>query len=243
MTRVIKLFWDGLVYGSVTTVLMLAIFAAIAWYRFDLNKEKSFRLFAVLYNVDVAAMEARNLSAAARGADERASYDDVLKERAMATLDQDLRDQAINKGLADLRLLQRDLMEERRRYDLLKTSFDTELQRLRSTATNNAIIELQQTLESIKSSQAKDHIVRMLPSDFRNGRFTELSDEDRAAVIDVVTILKAMPLDKRKKLLGEFQTDEESQILAELLKLIRLGVPEAKLIDDTRGQLQEFNAN
>jgi hypothetical protein len=197
----------------------------------------------VLYNIDLVKPAAEKMIAARQAKMEDPSYDDVLRVRALRTLDQSLREQSIDDGLADLRLLQRDLMEERRRYDLLKRSFDAELEKLQHVATQSAIVEVQQTLETIKPKQAKDHMVRMLPDGFVKGEFTEMTDAQRQAVIDVVAIMKAMPLDKRKKILAEFDSEEDAQLLAELLRLIRIGVPEVELIGDARSRLEEFNAN
>ena len=44
---------------------------------------------------------------------------------------------------------------------------------------------------------------------------------DDGAMDDVVTIVKAMPLDKRRKILREFRTAAEAQQLHELLIEIR----------------------
>lgn len=243
MQKIVKLFWELIAYGSVATVLMLAIVAAQIKMNYGFDKEKSFRLFAVLYNVDLVKPAAEKMIAEREQQGEDAAYDDVLRVRALRTLDQSLREQAIDDGLADLRLLQRDLMEERRRYDLLKRSFDSELEKLQNVATQTAIVEVQQTLETIKPKQAKDHVVRMLPDGFVKGDFTEMTDDERKAVIDVVAIMKAMPLDKRKKIIAEFETEEEAAMLAELLRLIRIGVPDVELIGDARSRLEEFNAN
>ena len=234
---------DTIVYGSVATVLALLLLLAYTWSQYGIDSDKAFNVLTAVYEVDVAEMQAREIIAQERAEHEDVAYEQVLHERTMLSLDHDLREQAINKGLADFRLLQRDLMEERRRYDLLKNAFDAELRKLGLVAKDNAIVELQLTLETIKPAQAKDHIVRMLPQGFVNTDFTELEDDDRKAVIHVVTILKQMPLDKRKKILAEFKSEEDAEILAELLRLIRLGVPEVKLIDDTRQDLQQFNAN
>lgn len=240
---VVQFLRDALIYGSVATVLALLLSSGYLWMRFGADKEKVFRVMTAVYNVDTSEMEAQQAIAEQRGAHEELAYEEVLNERANRSLDQDLRQQAIGNGLADLRLLQRDLIEERRRYDLLKNAFDAELKNLKSVAKDNAIVELQLTLESIKPRQAKEQLVRMLPEAFGQTDFSELPEEDRKTIIDVVAILKAMPIDKRKKLLAEFKTEEEARQLAELLRLIRLGVPEVKLIDETRNRLQEFNAN
>ena len=243
MKLVTKFIRDAIVYGSVATVLALALLVGYTWSVYGLDQEKFFQILTAVYEVDVAQMRADKILAEQRSQTEDVAYEDIVRERTLKSLDHDLRQQAIAKGLADLRLLQRDLMEERRRYDLLKNSFDAELEKLKSVATDNAIVELQLTLETIKPRQAKDHIVRMLPTGFGNEEFAELPEEDRRSIIAVVAILKAMPLDKRKKILAEFKTEEDAMQLAELLRLIRLGVPEVDLIDDTRDRLQQFNAN
>jgi hypothetical protein len=50
-----------------------------------------------------------------------------------------------------------------------------------------------------------------------------------------------MPIDKQKKIFGEFKTPEESEQLHEILREIRLGMPESDLYGNTRSQLQQFN--
>ena len=56
---------------------------------------------------------------------------------------------------------------------------------------------------------------------------------------DVVTILKAMPLDKQKKIFSEFKSDPEIKKMAEILRNIRLGKPDSDVLHDTRNELQQ----
>jgi hypothetical protein len=69
-----------------------------------------------------------------------------------------------------------------------------------------------------------------------------LDEDDEAeaerAMTDVVTILKGMSLDKRKKIIAEFKSAEDSMRLHEILKEIRLGEPEVSLIQGTRDQVK-----
>ena len=62
---------------------------------------------------------------------------------------------------------------------------------------------------------------------------------DKQEMNEVVTILVAMPIAKRAKIVSEFKTAEELQKLDEMLRLIRQGVPEVNLIDKTRSQIDE----
>ena len=46
-----------------------------------------------------------------------------------------------------------------------------------------------------------------------------------------------MPVTKRAKIIAEFKTEDEAKMVAELLELIREGIPEAPLVDETKKQL------
>ena len=61
---------------------------------------------------------------------------------------------------------------------------------------------------------------------------------DVRAMNDVVRMIKAMPLDKRKKIMGEFKTAQESEKLKEILREIRLSPVEMDLLRDSRKQLE-----
>lgn len=243
MTRLIRIGRDMFIYGCVATVLALVVMGVLLWTRVGLSQEKIFRMLAALYDVDLVAMELQQRQIAQATDREDVAYDEILRRRAETSLDADLREQAINHGLADLRQLQQDLREERRRYDLLKQSFDAELEKLQNIARNDAILDVQRTLETVKPKQAKDHLLRMLPDGFAQLPLGDMESQQQRAIIDVVTIVKAMTLDKRKKILAEFRTEEEARQLAEILRLIRLGVPEVELISDARRDLQQFKHN
>ena len=80
------------------------------------------------------------------------------------------------------------------------------------------------------AKQAKEQIIRMLE------RSSGTADNHMQ---DIVRILKAMPLDKRKKILQEFKVDTEVEKLSEIILQILLGGADAELLRDTRGQLQQ----
>ena len=147
-----------------------------------------------------------------------------------ASLDLDLRESAIDKALGDLRTIETSLQNETKRLDSWKESFDKRLSDLQTAAADSSLREVQQTLEVIQAKQAKEQLIKML-------------EEPKSAtddpIEDVVRILKAMPLDKRKKILAEFKTPEETVMLAEILRVIRLGGSDSELLRDTRSQLQQ----
>ena len=212
------------------TTISLVVVGAMLWTKGVLGRDRLMGLVAALNGI-----ETRRDAAPAEGAEkpngEQVSFDEVMKRRLLASLDLDLRESAVDKSLGDLRNLESQIKSENLRLDQWKVSFDKRLQELETKAADTALLEIQQTLEVMNPKQAKDQIVRVLEE-------PPLNDTDQP-LHDVVTILKTMPLDKRKKILTEFKTPKEIETLAVILREIRLGMPDAELIRDTRGQLQE----
>jgi hypothetical protein len=56
----------------------------------------------------------------------------------------------------------------------------------------------------------------------------------------MVTIVKTLPAATQKKLLSEFQTEERSTYLYDMLTQIRLGMPDVETIREARNRLQQY---
>jgi hypothetical protein len=221
--------WLGTLFVafSVGTVLALFVLVGMLWWKGALSDERWLGMLAAVQGIDV-----RPVSAVARDPadDEQPSLEQFLQKRMTASLDLELRETAIDKSLGDLRLLESQIKTENQRLDQWKMSFDLRLAKLESQTTDEALLQLQRMLEAMSPRQAKDQILRMLKD-------TPSTDDD--PMRDVVTILKTMPSDKQKKILAEFKLEPEEEKLAEVLRQVRLGSPDADLIRDTRNQLQQ----
>ena len=219
-------------YFSVATVLAEAAALGIVWAKGNLNSETGFQLLAIAYDVDLNAVWKRVKSEATPIREAQVSYDEVVESRAGAGLNLYLREMAADKGLNDIRELQSALEHERDQYRKLKDDFDQALEQLKQGAADQGLQDVQRQLVSATVQQAKDQMVRILD---------EPTIESETSMQFVVTILKAMPLDKRKKILSEFKEQELDQ-LHEILKRIRRGVPNVDLIRETRHQLEQFES-
>src|SRR5688572_13690927 len=225
--------WLGSLFVAfaVGTVISLAVIAGMLWWKGVLTDERLYGMLAALQGIKPPPPPA--LSALDTGA-EQPAFDQILQSRLRASLDLDLRENAIDKSLGDLRTIEKSLQSESKRLDAWKESFDERLAMLQTAATDTSLREVQLTLEAIQPKQAKEQIMKTL------GDPKSPADDPME---DIVRILKAMPLDKRKKILGEFKSPEEIEKLHEILRVVRLGGSDSELLRDTRGQLQQQGAN
>ena len=130
----------------------------------------------------------------------------TVENRAKASAALLSRKEAIKGGLDRIGGFQTGLKSDRNHCEQLRVEFGILLSQLQTQVRTAALLEVQRTLETLKPKVAKTQIRRMI---------------DDGAMDDVVTIIKAMPLDKRRKILREFRTAAEAQQLHELLIEIR----------------------
>lgn len=224
--------WLGsaVVAFCVATVISLGVLGGMLWMKGALSGDRCLNILAAVYGIEQAGGAKANGEATEKNP-EQPSLDAVLERRALVSLDLDLRESALDKSLQDLRNLESQIKTERQRLDLWKQSFDNRIAALESGRTDQAIVELQQTIEAMAPKQAKEQILQILN--------TPPKSADDQPLSDVVNLLKNMPLDKRKKILAEFKLPEETEKLSDILREIRLGMPESELLRDTRKQLQQ----
>ena len=215
-------------YLCVATVLAQVICVAMFANSGTFSKDRLYSLMALVYGIDEDAIRDDIQKEDEPEEDnEEPDMQQIIDARAQRHLALDFRIQALDNGIENLRNMQSSLVEERRRYDQLKQSFDQRLKALEEGVQDEAIVELQRTLEALDPRQAKEQVLMML-------------ERDNAAMIDVVRLLKAMSTDKRKKIMGEFRSDEEQQKLADILDEIRRGAPDTTILGEARDQLQQF---
>jgi hypothetical protein len=145
----------------------------------------------------------------------------------LAARNLELREQAVKTALDRVLYEKNTLVLEKDRYELIKRTFEEQLAALREGALSTGRESVRLIWENVKPKQAKEQILMML-----EGRETN----------EVITILTAMPISKRAKIISEFKTQEETSKLDEILHLILEGVPEVDLIDETADQIQSQTA-
>ena len=219
MGSVIKMATSVALYMCLATLISQAAVVGYLWTSGTLSRHKARQIADVMAGVDMISADMAKSAGQLDELTQQVSFEDIVQHRVAKSLDLDLREQAVGKGLTDLRALATQLEEDTRRFDVRREAFNDNLTRLEDGAKGNAINEVRLTLEALRPRQAKDQMIRMLEDDQMEA---------------VVTIIKGMTLDKRKKLLAEFKVADEPDKLAEILKQILHGVPETTVIEQAK---------
>jgi len=223
---------QGVAYFCVATVIAQALCVGWLISQGNLTGQDPARLAAVFYGIPWPEEAPQDRVSKAPVDHEDLARGPVRAFEVAMELDLDMRDAAVEHGLNDFDFLQRELAKERQEYEIVYQEFKGRYDRMQRVAAADSITQLQQTLSALRPRQAKDQIMRTL----RRGE----SAADLDARRDVVTILKAMPIERRKRIIGEFRSTREQEKLAELLRDVRLGRPEVTLIEGTRKLLNRF---
>jgi hypothetical protein len=221
-------------YLCVASVISLCLLLGYASSKGYLDKDKVTKMIAVAQGAGVTSPTGADGDLSPSGSiddknknaetPEQPSLEEIEAQRSIHIRNLELREQALDSGLQEIRAAERKLADDKDSYDRLKNAFDKQLTELKegSQATGRENIRL--IWENIKPKQAKDQILQMIGAGQQS---------------DVVAIMSAMPIGKRAKIIGEFKTDEEAKKLQDILELIRQGMPEQPLIENAQQQLSQ----
>ncbi len=226
MKKLLGLFSATIVYFCVATVIAQAVGLAMLWYKGYFTEERAYAVLAAAHGVDMLALRDRLEAEKKIDQEEGPSYESAIDTHLRKSLDLDVREMAVQKGLENLVGFDTQVRVKYDRFADIKLKYETRLMEIANEAKDAALQNLQTTIEAMSPEQAKDQLVRML----RDG-----------AVNDVVKLMLDLPTDRQKKILAQFANDAEAQQLYEILKRIRLGEPTVSTIDQARAELQQLN--
>ncbi len=120
MARILGLLFA---YICVATVLTQAIGLSYVWSRGKIDGDKMFRIVAVIHNVDLSA-ELTEQAVAQVTDKEEMSYDEKSRMKAIMTKNLDLKQQALSKGVENLRFDREKLAQDWNHYENVKNGFE-----------------------------------------------------------------------------------------------------------------------
>jgi hypothetical protein len=210
------------VYVCIGQTLVMLMIVGLLISKGGLTHEKFRQIAAVVQGVDLLAIREKVEEERKTADTPQPSTADLADARARAARDLEIREQELVNIRNRLAKSQSDQAEEADRFRRLHDDFENRLKTLRDGAVAANMENARLMLENMKPKQAKEQIQKMLAE-------RELKQ--------AVTLLSAMPIEKRSKIITEFKTEEESEQLSEMLRLIRAGEPEVTLVDEAQKNL------
>lgn len=220
--KLLRLLTAGFAYFCMATLIALVGMIAFLSSKGLLGREKIAQIATLIREGELPA--ATRAQAASADAPPTVTLSDIEAARSMRLRQFELREQATNNVLAQVRFETEQLAREKDRFDRVYESFEKQLGKDRVTALTQGNENARLLLESIKSKQSKELIMEMLKAD---------------EIDEVVILFGAMPIAKRAKIAAEFKTEEELKKLDEIVRRIRQGLPDAAIIEQTRQSLAQ----
>jgi uncharacterized protein YneF (UPF0154 family) len=199
----------------VATVIAQAIIFALLLFNGRLDSERFRQMIALSWGIDLSADRIQQALATTQS-QEMPSFDEIMEKRALTSLELDLRQSSLNSYIEFLKFKEQHLSAAEERFDRRREAHRLEWEQRQAGLQTTAMKELQQTMEAMPPRQTKEQLVRMM--------------EERE-IGNVVAIIQAMPLDKRKKILAEFVDPADADKLQEILRRIGEGDPDKTLIE------------
>jgi hypothetical protein len=230
----IKMILRGAVAFCVGTVLAELLLLSMFSLSGGLSRLDPYVLAAIFYGIDQATLEEYQDEMNPEQTFSVVGLEELSRKNMAQILNLDMRERSMQTAIDDLRFYETTLGNERQRYDFLRTDFEEQLARLEGVANNANLIRLRDAIANLDPAQAKDQIMAFLQNADDSG--------DQEIANDVVVMIKTMPIDKRKKIFSEFQTELEKRRLGYIVHEIRVGNPEVPLIRKVREKLRQFDS-
>ncbi len=199
------------------TMIAEVITLCYFWSSWNMDRGRLVQILAIAQGLDLLEPEAEANPLRGDPAPEQPTFDQVIAARASADRDLRMREMSLASAAEELKSQQRRLAEQRDAYERLKNGFQAELARLKQGAEAEGRSAFSATMERLEPEQAKTFLLEML---------------EKNEIEEVVILLAGMEERRRSALLGEFQAPDEIAKIAEVLRLIRQGHPQAALAEE-----------
>lgn len=215
----IRLFGSMLAYVALGTMLAQVAGMGYLWQAGKLDRQKTFKILALIHNVEFDPARAAERKNQPEIDSSQLSFEDIERLRNVKSRDLELKLQTLHQGLEQSNFERTELSKDKERYLLLKNSFEQRLEELQAETEAKGYANVRLIWENINPKKAKEQILKMVDAD---------------EMQDIVHILSEMPIGKRAKIVSQFATPEETEILDKILRQIRQGGAISSLVGDMR---------
>ena len=207
MIRIVEALGALAVYFLAALALGTIIVCVRVWLAWKVTPQRVTQALDVIRGRSLPAAVNASLPEPAEPAEEP-SYEAILQRRALAYRDLELKALALQNLQDQLRVEETRFSEKEKLLAKREQSFQEKVQAVEDESVTAGRETVRRTLETVKPAQAKWLLLDMLNK-----------GEER----EVVALLAEMNDSKRGKIISEFRTPEETDKIAEVLRLLREG--------------------
>lgn len=207
MIRIVEALGALAVYFLAALALGTIIVCVHVWLAWKVTPQRVTQALDVIRGRSLPAAVNASLPEPAEPAEEP-SYEAILQRRALAYRDLELKALALQNLQDQLRVEETRFSEKEKLLAKREQSFQEKVQAVEDESVTAGRETVRRTLETVKPAQAKLLLLDMLNK-----------GEER----EVVALLAEMNDSKRGKIISEFRTPEETDKIAEVLRLLREG--------------------
>ena len=211
----------------VGTLIAQTMIFAYVWKSWDMNDDKVTQMMAIARGKEMVAVPRDELRRQEEISPEQPSFEEIVEARAVINRNLEVRKQALNQDVAELRSEQGKQTSESASFTNTRDAFEKKLAELKEFQQSSGLGENIVMLQNMKPEQAKKQLIRIY---------------DDGQVEQVVMLVSGMEPMKLKKILGQFVTPDDDTKLADILRRIRLGTPIALLAEQTLAELNDTMA-
>ncbi len=211
----------------VGTLIAQTMIFAYVWKSWDMDDDKVTQMMAIARGKEMVAVHRDEVRRQEEISPEQPSFEEIVEARAVTNRNLELRTQALNQDVAELRSEQGKQIDESASFTNTRDVFEKKLAELKEFQQSSGLGENIVMLQNMKPEQAQKQLIRIY---------------DAGQVEQVVMLVSGMEPMKLKKILGKFVTPEENKKLADILRRIRLGAPIALLAEQTLAELNDITA-
>ena len=228
MQKTIRILFLLIGYVSTATVITIVLGIGYLYYTDRLNDEKSFRMMAILQDVDLQQLSEAQREAEPEVPPEELSLGEVVQHQQVLDRNYEVKLLALRRGRQEYEHQLQQVKEQTERYDRLAQDWEKKLKQQEELSTQENVAKVVSDLEQVQPDTAKNLLMRWL---------------DEGRIDDVILLMGKMSTNKMGKILKTFESDEELDKLHSIHQRMINGQMDQSGVDQALGELKALDGS
>lgn len=222
--KIMRILGYTILYLAASLFFASLLLAGYLWYAWGMDRGKLIKAIAVAQGFDIYGTEEAIRDAYIQTAND-IHYKEILDERVMRTLNTDMADKVNTETLMQIQQERKTILASQDEMVQLREDFEKRLNEIDEASKTEGIDTLTQIYSEIEAELAKRYLLDMI---------------EKGEFVKVIYVMENMTPKKRSGIINEMEDDEELLKMADILRRIGNGEPEAELVEAMRQELEQL---